>query len=78
FDRAPQLKWFKYGTGKNASSSYLEISNKKVFTLYARVPKGVPALNAYAKDTGTNKVVKGRRWNRKGLNSFLIKKLRLN
>ncbi|MFT8742721.1 S8 family serine peptidase [Lentilactobacillus hilgardii] len=60
FDRAPQLKWFKYGTGKNASSSYLEISNKKVFTLYARVPKGVPALNAYAKDTGTNKVVKGR------------------
>lgn len=69
-NRVPQFRWLRYGTGKDASSTYVEISNQKSFVIAGRVPKNVSDLTAFAKDTANNKIVKGKIYPKTGIVTF--------
>ncbi len=71
--RLPQFGWYRYGSRKAGfSNTYLELRDRS-FTLLARIPKNVPGLRVYAKNTLTNRVTKAHIDSAKGIAAFHLK-----
>ncbi|GEP24457.1 S8 family serine peptidase [Lentilactobacillus diolivorans] len=68
-NRVPQLKWYLYGT---SDYSFIDMKNR-AFTVLARIPKNVPGMTAFAEDTQSGQVVKGRLNRAKGIAAFKLK-----